>query len=72
VPAAHERRQDELDLVALAVDDGLDVRDEAVGDRARPREALFSEGCVVRLRQRRFHRRDAIHGRHQVVLRARG
>ena len=34
VPVAGERGQDELDLVALAVDDRLDVVDEAIGDRA--------------------------------------
>jgi hypothetical protein len=32
MPAAHERGEDELDLVSLAVDDRLDVVEEAVGD----------------------------------------
>ena len=38
--AANERRQDEPDLVPLAVDDGLDVGDETVGDLACAREVL--------------------------------
>ena len=32
VAAAHEGRDDELDLLALAVDDGLDVVEEPLGD----------------------------------------
>jgi len=40
VPAAHERRDDELDLLALAVDNGLDVVEQARGDVDRPREAF--------------------------------
>ena len=40
VAVACERRQDELDLAALAVDDGLDVVDEAIRDGARALEAL--------------------------------
>ena len=32
VATAHERRDDELDLLALAVDDGLDVVQQARGD----------------------------------------
>ena len=38
MPAAHEGRQDELDLGALAVDDGLDVVDEPLGDLGRALE----------------------------------
>jgi hypothetical protein len=41
VPAAHQRREHELDLCALAVDDELDVVEEAVGKRDRAREPLF-------------------------------
>ncbi len=37
---ACERRQDELDLAALAVDDRLDVVDEAIGDDPGALEAL--------------------------------
>ncbi len=39
-PPQVERGEDELDLLALAVDDRLDVVEEAVGDLARAREAL--------------------------------
>ena len=48
--AARERRQDELDLVPLAVDDGLDVVDEAVGDLACAREVLGLAPCGRRFR----------------------
>ena len=41
VPAAHERREDELDLLALAVDDRLDVVEQAGGDLDRRAEALL-------------------------------
>ena len=40
VAAADQRGDDELDLLALAVDDGLDVVDEAVGERVRALEPL--------------------------------
>ena len=40
VAVARERGQDELDLVALAVDDRLDVVDEPIGDGAGALEAL--------------------------------
>ena len=40
VAAAHERGQDELDLVALAVDDRLDVVEQARRDVDRGREAI--------------------------------
>ena len=59
MPAADERGEDELDLVALAVDDRLDVGDEAIGDLARPLEAL---GLTPALREGRLHGLDAIHG----------
>ena len=59
VAIACERRQDELDLVALAVDDGLDVVDEPIGDRARALEALG----LGRRGDDRLHRRDGIDGR---------
>ena len=58
VTVARERGQDELDLVALAVDDRRDVVDEPVGDRPCALEALG-------LRRRgydRLHRRDGICG----------
>jgi hypothetical protein len=32
VAAAHQRRDDELDLLALPVDDGLDVVEKPLGD----------------------------------------
>ena len=65
VPPTGERGQDELDLVALPVDDRLDVVDEALRDRARALEALR---LAVWPRYRRFHRRDAIWGlnRHRM------
>ena len=65
VAVARECRQDELDLVALAVDDGLDVVDEPIGDRARALEALG----LGRRGDDRLHRRDGIDGR--VVRRGR-
>jgi hypothetical protein len=59
VPAARERRQDELDLLPLAVDDVLDVVEEARRDRARPSEAL---GVTLALDDGGLHRRDGSWG----------
>ena len=39
---ADERGEDELDPVALAVDDGFDVVEEAPGERDRAAESLFA------------------------------
>jgi hypothetical protein len=41
MPAGHERREDELHLVALAVHDGLDVVEKSA------REVGGSEECLV-------------------------
>ena len=59
VTVARERGQDELDLVALAVDDRLDVVDEPIGDHARALEALG----LRRDGDDRLHRRDGSWGR---------
>ena len=40
MPAAHERADDELDLLALAVHDGFDVVEEALGDLVRGAELV--------------------------------
>ena len=54
VPVARERCQDELDLVALSVDDRLDVVHEPVGDRTGTLEALR----LGRSGENRLHGRD--------------
>ena len=56
VALARERGQDELDLVALPVNDGLDVVDQAIGDRACDLEALW----LGRIGDYRLHRADGI------------
>src|SRR5207302_2698570 len=43
VTAADQRGEDELDLLALAVDDGLDVVEKTVGDPGRPGETILFE-----------------------------
>ena len=43
VAAADERREDELDLLPLAVDDRLDVREEPLRERGRSDERLALE-----------------------------
>ena len=58
VTVAREGRQDELDLVALPVDDRLDVVHEPVGDGPGALEA-FRLGCSG---ENRLHRRDGIWG----------
>ena len=58
VAVARERGQDELDLVALPVDDRLDVVDEPVGDRACALEALG----LGRSGEDRLHGRDGSWG----------
>src|SRR5581483_9931431 len=42
VPAAHERGHDELDLLPLPVHDGLDVVEQAFGDRVRRSQIVGS------------------------------
>jgi hypothetical protein len=59
VSVTRERGQDDLDLVALSVDDGLDVVDDAVGGRGGALEALG----IGFLRGDRFHARDGSCGR---------
>jgi hypothetical protein len=59
VAVARERREDELDLAALAVDDRLDVVHEAIGDRPSSLEALGLRGR----RRDRLHGRDGSRGR---------
>ena len=54
VAAAHQRGEDELDLLALAVDDGLDVVEQARRDVDRGREAL---GLFLDAIDPGFHRR---------------
>ena len=56
---AHERGEDELDLVALAVDDRLDVVEKAVRDRPGALEALGLGGRA----HDRLHRGDGSRGR---------
>ena len=58
VPVARERGQDELDLVALPVDDRLDVVDEPVGDLTGSLEALR----LGRSGEHRLHGRDGSWG----------
>ncbi len=64
VAVARERRQDELDLVALAVDDGLDVVDEPIRDGPGALEALG----LRRSGDDRLHRRDGSWGRMRMGL----
>jgi hypothetical protein len=59
VAVARERCEDELDLVALPVDDRLDVVDEAIGDGSGAFEALWAGG----LGDDGLHRRDGSSGR---------
>ena len=58
-PSHDERREDELDLVALAVDDRLDVVEKAVRDRPCALEALGLGGRA----HDRLHRGDGSRGR---------
>ena len=68
-PSQSERREHELDLVSLAVDDGLDVVDQTSCDRARSREAVRARGHGYG----RLHGRDASCGRlvRGIVIEAR-
>jgi len=55
VAAAHQRGEDELDLLALAVDDGLDVVEQTRRDVDRRRETL---GLFLDAIDPGFHRPD--------------
>ena len=61
VPVADQRGQDELDLLALPVDDGLDVVEEPCRDLTGTLDARSLHLPVV-VRERPLHRHDGIDG----------
>src|SRR4029450_4742706 len=61
VPVADERGEDELDLLALPVDDGLDVVEEPRRDLAGALDARGLHLPIV-VRERPLHRHDGIDG----------
>jgi hypothetical protein len=66
VPVADQRGQDELDLLALPVDDGLDVVEEPRRDLAGALDARSLHLPIV-VRERPLHRHDGIDGPARLV-----